>query len=227
MGIEPEPPGAAEVFGTGIDLARRYVRSLASEGVVRGLIGPREPGRIWSRHVMNSAVIDALVESHARVVDIGTGAGLPGIPLALARPDCRVDLVEPLERRCRYLREIVEELDLANCRVMHGRAEGVVDQCRDADVVTSRAVASLDRLARWSAPLLRPGGLMLAMKGDAASEELAEHRRALLAAGLVSAEVTTVGAGIVEPVVRVVCARRELTNRRLPRRSGGRGRSQR
>jgi 16S rRNA (guanine527-N7)-methyltransferase len=177
------------MFGDRIDLARAYVASLATDGVVRGLIGPREPARLWTRHVVNSAVIAELIEQGVRVVDIGSGAGLPGIPLAIARPDLRITLVEPLERRVRYLSEMIEALDLQLCRVVRGRAEDVISECGDADVVTSRAVAPLHRLAGWSAPLTRVGGIVLAMKGQSAAEELNRDRSAVAAAGLIDAEV--------------------------------------
>ena len=177
------------MFGDRIDLARAYVASLATDGVVRGLIGPREPARLWTRHVVNSAVIAELIEQGVRVVDIGSGAGLPGIPLAIARPDLRITLVEPLERRVRYLSEMIEALDLRLCRVVRGRAEDVISECGDADVVTSRAVAPLHRLAGWSAPLTRVGGIVLAMKGQSAAEELNRDRSAVAAAGLIDAEV--------------------------------------
>src|ERR1700712_5122734 len=156
--VEVEPAAAGQVFGDRIELARRYVVALASDGVVRGLIGPREPGRLWSRHVLNSGVVGPLLASGASVVDIGSGAGLPGIPLAIARPDCEFVLVEPLERRTVFLQQIVEDLQLSNCRVVRGRAEQVINECGNSDAVTSRAVAPLDRLVSWSAPLLHIGG---------------------------------------------------------------------
>ena len=187
--LEDEPIAAVRMFGDRIDLARAYVASLATDGVVRGLIGPREPARLWTRHVVNSAVIAELIEQGVRVVDIGSGAGLPGIPLAIARPDLRITLVEPLERRVRYLSEMIEALDLRLCRVVRGRAEDVISECGDADVVTSRAVAPLHRLAGWSAPLTRVGGIVLAMKGQSAAEELNRDRSAVAAAGLIDAEV--------------------------------------
>lgn len=187
--IEAEPAGASAVFGDRIDAARRYVEALATDGVVRGLIGPREPGRLWTRHVLNSAAAAGLIDSGSTVVDIGSGAGLPGIPLAIARPDLTVTLVEPLERRVRFLLEMVDALSLDNCRVVRGRAEEVVRQCGNADVVTSRAVAPLHRLAAWSAPLARIGGVVLALKGASAAEELQRDRQAVAAAGLVEPEV--------------------------------------
>ena len=207
-GVEAEPAAATLMFGDRVDLARRYVAALATDGTVRGLIGPREAGRLWSRHVLNSAVVGELIEPGARVVDIGSGAGLPGIPLAIARPDCRVDLVEPLERRAQFLREIVELLALDHCRVLRGRAEDVVADCGGAQVVTSRAVAPLSRVAVWSAPLIGIGGWMMALKGQSAAEELTRDRQALAAVGLIDAEVMTVGAGIVDPPTLVVRARR-------------------
>ncbi len=143
--------------------------------------------------MLNSAAIAELIENGSSVVDIGSGAGLPGIPLAIARPDLQVTLVEPLERRTRFLLEMVESLGLLQCRVVRGRAEDVVAECGNADVVTSRAVAPLHRLVTWSAPLARRGGLVLAMKGESALDELARDEKAVAAAGLVDAEVLQVG----------------------------------
>ena len=211
---EEEPAAAALIFGDRVDLARAYVGSLATDGVIRGLIGPREPARLWTRHVLNSAVITALVPQAARVVDIGSGAGLPGIPLAIARPDLEVILVEPLERRVRYLLEVVDSLGLAGCRVVRGRAEEVVTDCGAADVVTSRAVAPLHRLVGWSAPLARPGGVVLAMKGQSAAAELDRDRKAVAAAGLVDPEVLEIGGDheLVEPTF-VIRARKAAVGR--------------
>ncbi len=210
-----------------MDLARRYVRALAIDGVVRGLIGPREPERLWTRHILNSAAVGSLIDGGASVVDIGSGAGLPGIPLAIARPDLRVVLVEPLERRVIFLLEVVADLGLSSCRVVRGRAEDVVGQCGNADVVTSRAVAPLHRLAAWSAPLAHDGGLVLALKGASAVEELERDRAAVTAAGLVDAEVLSL---VVSPdadstfVIRarrkVAAARRQRPSGRSARRSG-------
>ena len=187
--VEEEPTAAAEVFGERVELARRYVAALATDGVVRGLIGPREPGRLWTRHVLNSAAAARLIEPGSSVVDIGSGAGLPGIPLAIARDDLTITLVEPLERRVTFLLEMVDSLALTRCRVVRGRADEVVAQCGGADVVTSRAVAPLHRLAAWSTPLARDGGIVLALKGASAVEELQRDRAAVTAAGLVDPEV--------------------------------------
>lgn len=216
--VEAEPAVAARIFGMRLNVARAYVDSLATDGVLRGLIGPREPSRLWTRHVLNSAVIADLIDTGLRVVDIGSGAGLPGIPLAIARPDLQVALVEPLERRVRYLVQMVDELGLTGCRVVHGRAEDVVTQCGDADVVTSRAVAPLHRLVTWSTPLVRFGGVVLAMKGQSAAQELDRDRKALAAAGLVDPEVLELGShDMIEPTYvirarRVAGAVRENTN---------------
>ena len=169
------PPGARAVFGPAVDAAIEYGRLLATEGTVRGLIGPRELPRLWERHLLNSAAIASLVPAGARVVDVGSGAGLPGIPLALARPDLTVTLLEPLARRVAFLTECVDRLGLERVTVVRGRAEeGPVRRALGgADVVTARAVAPLDKLAGWCLPLLRPGGLLLAMKGSTAAAELA------------------------------------------------------
>jgi 16S rRNA (guanine527-N7)-methyltransferase len=169
------PVEAGSVFGPAVDAAVEYARLLATEGTVRGLIGPREVTRLWERHLLNSAAIESLVPVGARVVDVGSGAGLPGIPLALVRPDLTVTLLEPLARRVAFLTECVRRLGLERVTVVRGRAEEgpIRRQLGGADVVTARAVAPLDKLAGWCLPLLRPGGLLLAMKGSTAAAELA------------------------------------------------------
>jgi 16S rRNA (guanine527-N7)-methyltransferase len=213
--IEPEPASLSSLFPADrLPLARAFVAALGGDGVVRGLIGPREPGRLWTRHVLNSVVVAPLVPPDARVVDVGTGAGLPGIPLAIARPDLRVDLVEPLERRTTFLSEMVDVLGLTRCRVVRGRAEDVIDIVGGADVVTSRAVAPLGKLGGWSAPLARPGGLLLALKGASAAVEVERDAAALRAAGLSGIEVRTLGEGIIDPVTYVV--RATITGRPAP-----------
>ena len=176
MDTDPAVPAeAGSVFGPAVDAAAEYARLLATEGTVRGLIGPREVPRLWERHLLNSAAIASLVPAGARVVDVGSGAGLPGIPLALARPDLTVTLLEPLARRVAFLTECVRRLGLERVTVVRGRAEEgpIRRQLGGADVVTARAVAPLDKLAGWCLPLLRPGGLLLAMKGSTAAAELA------------------------------------------------------
>lgn len=174
------PPGATEVFGDRLAAAERYVEILASAGLERGLMGPRERPRLWERHVLNSAAAQSGISQGESVVDIGSGAGLPGIPLALARPDLGITLVEPLLRRVTFLEEVVDELGL-DVRIVRGRAEekSVKAAVGSADVVTSRAVAPLARLAGWSAPLLRDGGRMVALKGSSATEEVDRDRSAL------------------------------------------------
>lgn len=192
----------------------RYVELLATDGVVRGLIGPRETGRLWSRHVANCAVLEELVPADARVADVGSGAGLPGLPLALVRPDLHVVLVEPLLRRATFLTEAVAELGLeGRVEVLRGRAE---DQGGlGVDVVTARAVAPLDRLAGWTLPLVRVEGILLALKGEGAADEVLASQQALEKVGGGRAEVLVCGVDVVEPpttvvrVVRVTAGRRK------------------
>jgi len=183
----------------------RYADLLATDGVVRGLIGPREVARLWSRHLANCAVLEELVPEGAVVADVGSGAGLPGLPLAIVRSDVRVVLVEPLLRRATFLGEAVEALGLGDrVEVLRGRAE---EQKLAVDVVTARAVAPLDRLAGWTLPLARVGGILLALKGEGAADEVAASHTALERLGGGNAEVLTCGAGVVDPpttVVRVV-----------------------
>lgn len=195
-GAGSPPPAAAEVFGDRLPLAEMYHRVLATDGIDHGLIGPREIPRLWERHIMNCAVIEELVESGARVYDLGSGAGLPGLPLAIARPDLAITLVEPLLRRSEFLSRVVAELQLP-VTVVRGRAEerSVRIQIGTADVVTSRALAPLDRLARWSAPLIRDGGQLVAIKGASAAEEIERDRTAVAKTGLTDVVVRACGEG--------------------------------
>ena len=197
------------VFGERLPLALRYAEHLATSGVERGLIGPREAPRIWERHVLNCAVVAGLVPDGARLVDVGSGAGLPGIPLALARPDTRVVLVEPLARRVDWLREVIVDLGVA-VEVERGRAEEDVVRRRweGADVVTSRAVAPLARLAGWCLPLLRPGGQMLAVKGAAVADEVERDAAAVRRLGGGIPRIERCGVGIIDPPSTVVVVER-------------------
>ncbi|MGP9723140.1 16S rRNA (guanine(527)-N(7))-methyltransferase RsmG [Corynebacterium sp. AOP40-9SA-29] len=192
----PSPPPEAEaVFGDRLGLAVDYAGWLGDAGVVRGLIGPREVGRLWDRHILNSAVLAEVIDDGQRVVDVGSGAGLPGIPLAIARPDLRVQLVEPLLRRVTFLNEVVEALGLDNVEVFRGRAEekDIRSAVGRADVVTSRAVAPVGRLITWSLPLARVGGHVKALKGSSAGEELVRDAKDLTRAGGSPGEVLEVG----------------------------------
>ena len=183
----------ARIFGDRQDLAVAYHESLATDATTRGFIGPREKPRLWDRHIYNCAVIGEAIPEGARVIDIGSGAGLPGIPLAIARPDLQVTLLEPLLKRSNYLAEITEKLGLDNVTVIRDRAENLGKDAK-FDVVTSRAVAPLAKLARWSLPLCKPGGMMLAMKGASASEEIERDKSAIKRAQGERAEIITVGA---------------------------------
>lgn len=207
--VPQSPPAAAAVFGERLPLAQRYAERLAGDGVTRGLIGPREVPRLWERHVLNCAVVADLLPVGARVVDVGSGAGLPGLPLAIRRPDLLVTLVEPLLRRTGFLSEVVDELGLTqSVRVLRGRAQDVVGEVAPASWVVSRAVAPLPRLVTWCAPLLAADGVLLALKGSRAGEELSQARPALRAAGLTDATVQRSGAEVLREPTYVVVARR-------------------
>ena len=197
------PPGADEVFGSALSKAVEFARLLATDGVTRGLIGPRETSRLWDRHLLNCAMVAQLVPDSGDLVDIGSGAGLPGIVLAMLRPKVQVVLLEPLLRRSVFLEECLSQLDLPNATVVRARAEEMAGVIK-ADVATARAVAPLDRLAGWAAGLLRPGGQILAIKGQAAEEELAAARPVLSRLGVRSAEVLRLGHGRVVPATTVV-----------------------
>ena len=195
---------AVAVFGERLSLASTYADLLATTAVERGLIGPREAGRLWQRHILNCAVVQEWIPEHAEVVDIGSGAGLPGLVLAIARPDLEVTLVEPLLRRANWLSEAVELIGLSRVVVVRDRAESMSRSRRRFDVVTARAVAPLPKLAGWCLPLLRSRGALLAMKGSRADEELAAAEPDLAELGGASWSVVTCGSGIVEPLTTVV-----------------------
>lgn len=179
------------VFGERRPLAERYAELLATSGVERGLIGPREVDRLWDRHLVNCAAPVVRVPEGATVADVGAGAGLPGLVWAIARPDLHVTLIEPLLRRTTWLEEVVGELGLHDqVAVLRSRAEDV-DQT--FDVVTARAVAALDKLARWCMPLVRPGGLLLALKGRSAADEVETARATLARLGAGDIVVATYG----------------------------------
>lgn len=182
---------------------------LAGPGIERGLIGPREADRLWDRHLLNSAALGELVAGGSRVLDLGSGAGLPGIPLAIARPDLTMVLLESMARRVAWLQEVIAELGLA-VSVYHGRAEhpAVRAELGGQDVVTARAVAPLDRLARWALPLLAPNGRLLAVKGATAEQELARDVESVRAAGGAAVEIVQCGATIVHPPLRVIVVTR-------------------
>lgn len=188
----PPPPVAAEVFSARIGLASTYARHLATDGVERGLIGPREVPRLWERHLVNCAVVLPAVPEGATVADVGSGAGLPGLVWAIARPDLHVTLIEPLLRRTTFLDEMREILGLQDqVRVLRARAGDVHESF---DVVTARAVAPLDKLARWCVPLVRDGGIFLAFKGSSAADELEAARPVLSDLGGKNMVVRTYGA---------------------------------
>ena len=199
------PAAAAALFGDAVGVAEQYTNLLATRGVEWGLIGPREADRLWERHVLNSVAVAGHVPQGALLVDVGSGAGLPGIPLALARPDVIVTLLEPLLRRATFLVEVVEELGLAGrVRVVRARAE---DHAERYDVVTARALAPLPRLVGWCAPLLAADGVLVALKGDSAADELREAAGVLRRAGLRGRVETVQVHPDVDPTHLVVCTR--------------------
>jgi 16S rRNA (guanine527-N7)-methyltransferase len=203
---------ARQLFADRLPVAEAYADLLATDGVVRGLIGPREAPRIWDRHLLNCAVVVELIPVGAFVTDIGSGAGLPGIVLSVARPDLAVTLVEPLARRTVFLTEAVRALGLdARVAVVRGRAEEVALQLHPADIVTARAVAPLDRLARWCLPVTAVGGRLLAWKGASAAEEVAVHRDEIARLGGGPPTVRLCGSGLLNPPATVVEIARERT----------------
>jgi 16S rRNA (guanine(527)-N(7))-methyltransferase RsmG len=208
--LSPPGEGARRAFGLKIEAAVQYAELLATDGVTRGIIGPAETGRLWDRHLVNCAVVADLMPESGTLVDIGSGAGLPGVVLAMLCPGLEVVLLEPMLRRVVFLNECVQSLELPNVQVLRGRAEDMSGNLQ-ADVATARAVAPLDRLLSWSSGVLRPGGTLLAIKGSNAEAELADAKPVLRRLGARSAEVLRVGHDRVDPattVVRVVTGTR-------------------
>lgn len=191
------------MFSGALPEAEAFARLLATDGIVRGLIGPREVPRLWERHLLNCAVVTDVVAPGQTVCDIGSGAGLPGLVMAIRRPDLTVTLVEPLLRRTTFLEEAVAALGLENVQVVRARAEELHGGST-FDVVTSRAVAPLDRLSRWSLPLVRTGGEFLAMKGSSAEDELAAAAKVITRLRGQVQGVLELGAEFLDPPVRVV-----------------------
>lgn len=202
--VPAPPPTVRATFGPLTDGLEAYAAALAGDGVVRGLIGPREVPRLWERHILNCAVLADGIPADSRVADVGSGAGLPGIVLALVRADLRVVLVESLLRRCEFLTEVVARLGLGNVTVRRDRAEDCVDLRGGFDVVVARAVAPLVRLVPAVLPLLRPGGVLLAMKGDTAQEEIDAAGAAMKKAGVSEVVVRRFEAPYVEHAATAV-----------------------
>lgn len=194
---------AQKVFGDRLPVAQRYVQHLASSGIERGLIGPREVPRLWERHVLNCAVVQELIEQGAAVADVGSGAGLPGLCLAIARPDLSLTLIEPLERRVIWLTEVVEDLGLENVDIMRSRAEQAVGYV-EADYVTARAVSALVGLLDITLPILRGTGQLLALKGRTATEEITKAKKKLNKYGARKTEILLAGENLLEEPTTVV-----------------------
>lgn len=201
--LEAEPAVAAEIFGDRLELARRFTQALAEHGEERGLIGPLEVPRLWTRHILNSAVAAPFFEGHA--ADIGSGAGLPGIVLAIARPDVQWTLIEPMERRTIWLTEQAESLGLANVTVARMRGEEWADG-RSFDVVTARAVSALRTLLPFTAPLVRPGGKLVLLKGANVGAEIDAAAKQVRRFGLTDVRVEVVGEGQLDEPTRVFVA---------------------
>ncbi|MEY2695008.1 MAG: rRNA ((527)-N(7))-methyltransferase RsmG [Actinomycetota bacterium] len=204
LDIEQEPAAAAEIFGSGIAFARAYTQRLAADSETFGLLGPRELPRIWSRHVINSALLSELVPNETLVADVGSGAGLPGIPMAIAQPKAHFTLIEPMERRANWLAAVVSDLGIQNADVIRARAEEVTRT--DFDIVTARAVAALDKLLKLLTPLTRGSNLktVLALKGSRAPEEIAEAKPRLQRLGFGEPEILTLGLGKAPETATVV-----------------------
>lgn len=203
--IEDEPAVAAELCGDGISLVRAFTHTLATEGEKLGLIGPDEAARIWSRHILNCALLAPEIAPGDRVADVGSGAGLPGLVLAMIRPDCHFVLIEPLERRTRWLREQVVELGLQNVTVFTGRAEEYGDR-RTFDVVTARAVKALKGLIPWLEPLVKDGGRLALLKGQRLDEEVLDAAKIITKHHLVDVTSTLLGLGKVSEPTRLFAA---------------------
>jgi 16S rRNA (guanine527-N7)-methyltransferase len=220
--VPPAPPQARAVFGPALGQAERYAELLAGPAVEQGLIGPRETARLWDRHLLNCAAVAELIPPACSVIDLGSGAGLPGVVIAMLRPQAQVVLLEPMARRVAFLQECVQVLGLGHASVCRGRAEDLAGQVA-ADVVTARAVAPMERLAGLALGLARPGGLVLAMKGAGAAEELARAGPALARLGARDVAVVHPGRGKVSPPPTVIRLSAPAATPGTPETPGGSG----
>ncbi|HWL02759.1 MAG TPA: 16S rRNA (guanine(527)-N(7))-methyltransferase RsmG [Microbacteriaceae bacterium] len=200
--LEPEPAAAARVFGDSIERVRAFTADLARRGEELGLIGPLELPRLWTRHVLNSGLVAPLIRAGALVGDVGSGAGLPGLVLAIARPDARFVLIEPMERRTDWLRAEADALGLDNVDVVRARAEDA-PYVEQLDQVTARAVSALRTLIPSVVPLVKPGGELILMKGARAEEERQAAAKQIARARLANVEILTLGEGVTTEVTRV------------------------
>lgn len=205
-GIEPEPSVAAEIAGGRIEVLRKFAQDLGKRGEMLGLIGPLEPPRLWTRHLLNSAILAPAISADARVADIGTGGGMPGLVLAIVRPDASFKLIEPMERRCAWLNEQVQLLGLDNVEVKRGRAEEF-HGAFEVDQVTARAVTALRKLVPLAAPLLRNGGELLLLKGESVQAEVEAAEKMLRKHRVHDVEVEQLGVGRLAETTRVFRAR--------------------
>jgi 16S rRNA (guanine527-N7)-methyltransferase len=195
--VPPPPAEAQRIFGDRLDVAEHFAALLSDTGVSHGLVGPREVPILWERHILNCAVVHPAFPEGAELVDVGSGAGLPGVAMAVARPDLHVHLIEPMLRRTTWLDAAIEELGLTNCTVHRGRAEEFHGRLA-LPFATARAVARVDKLARWTFPLLRDGGTLVALKGSRVEEELTAQERALRRLGMTSSAIRSYGAEVLE-----------------------------
>ena len=201
--LEDEPAEAVQVFGDQLPLARKYAELLARDGDLLGLIGPRELPKLWSRHILNSAVVAELIEDGQTIADVGSGAGLPGIPMAIMQPKANFVLIEPMERRANWLKDVVvPALGLTNVAVLRGRAEEA--PLANYDVATARALSALPKLLRMLAPLVVPGGKILALKGSKAGEEIADSKPLLKKLKLAGFEIITAGDNVLNEPTTIV-----------------------
>lgn len=196
-------PAATALYGEHLDAAKAYVEHLATSGIERGLIGPREVPRLWDRHVLNCAALAPVLPAGSTVADVGSGAGLPGLALAIARPDVEFLLIEPLERRCIWLQEVIDDLGLENVTVLRGRSEQFFDEI-DADIVTARAVSALANLVNLTLPLLGGNGSLLALKGRSAGEEIEKAQKNIEKLKGRNARVYTVGDEVLDEPTTIV-----------------------
>lgn len=202
-----EQIAAEQLFGDRLDLARRYVEHLCDTGLEHGLLGPREVPRMWSRHLLNCAVLGPELPAGGTTADVGSGAGLPGIALALVRPDVDFQLIEPMERRVQWMDHVITDLGLDNVHLIRARAEDVTDEVM-ADVVTARAVSALKKLIPLTAPLLADDGRLLLLKGRSVDQEIEAARKVFPKHRLTHPEVRHLGEGLLQETTTVVHCRR-------------------
>ncbi|MGA0842194.1 MAG: 16S rRNA (guanine(527)-N(7))-methyltransferase RsmG [Candidatus Nanopelagicales bacterium] len=208
QGSVPRGTSSKKALEENLEKLKAYEALLKQHGEEKGLLGPKDIQIIWERHILNSLPLMELISPNSTLADIGSGAGLPGIPLSICRPDLKITLIEPMARRAEFLKIVIKELEIQNTEVFHGRAEALFKK-QKFDFVTARAVAPFKKLVKIALPLLKSDGYLLALKGAKANLELNDALEVINELQATSLGVVKTGSEIQSEVSIVVVRRNQ------------------